>query len=531
MYSRADITLDDRMEIVSRFWRFGSEHGVVTQLAEEFRTSRRFVYDLAERVRDSLDWRQAGRRAQDHTQEELSRLRQRIRELEADCEQLSGQLAVERERAREQRFRLLLELGLCPVSEDKIAHCLESAFGSVGQVSSGWVNGQLKLAGAAALSIMRKAELCESVKEAAIDELFRHRQPILCVIDPRTLLATVPEAAENRKGETWQAVLKQYPNLEFVVSDQASGLRKGVNSCGQEIAHQYDVFHIKREIRRWLRSQEARCYEQMEKTEQARRLLEDPRLGAGARIQASVEYSQKAAALDERLLAFDWTEVIVDYLDESLTAYDARRHRIRSKAEAEALIDEVVELLRETKAINTKPLIAVIEGARPGLFVFLKVVEEKLGRIDVRWRHVRGCRRTAFNAIACAWHYHSRAHKSEKAQSAYLTALVGLQYWSKRIENFADVARQIYEALDQVVRASSAVECFNSLLRPYISVKKHLSQEFLALIALYHNTRPLKQRGNRTPLELAGVDLGDNDWVRLIEHEMKHGQAAATKNA
>lgn len=63
------------------------------------------------------------------------------------------------------------------------------------------------------------------------------------------------------QGETWQTVLKQYPNLEFVVSDQASGLRKGVNDCGREVAHQYDVFHFKREIGRWLRGQEARCYE------------------------------------------------------------------------------------------------------------------------------------------------------------------------------------------------------------------------------------------------------------------------------
>ena len=531
MYSRADITLKDRMEIVSRFWRFGEEYGTATRLAEEFRTSRRFVYDLGERVKDALDWRRAGRPPQDKTPEELAVLRQRIRELEADCEQLSGQLEVERDRAWEQRFRLLLELALCPVSEDKIAHCLEAALGSAGRVSSGWVNGQLQLAGEAALAIMRKAELREAVTEAAIDELFRHRQPILCVIDPLTLLATVPEAVENRKGETWQAVLEQYPHLEFVVSDQASGLRKGVNACGREIAHQYDIFHIKREMKRWLRSQEARCYEQMEQTEEARRLLEDPRLGAGARIQATVEYRQQAAALDERLLAFDWIEVIVEYLEESLTAYDTRRHRIRSQAEAEALIDEVLELLRETRVIKTKPLIAIIAGARPGLFTFLKVVTEKLSRIDVHWRQVRGCRRTAFNAIACAWHHHARAHRSEKAHSAYLTALIGLQYWSKRIENFAEVARQIYEALDQVVRASSAVECFNSLLRPYLSVKKHVSQGFLALIALYHNTRPLKQRGNRTPLELAGVDLGDNDWVRLIEHEMRYGQAAATQKA
>jgi hypothetical protein len=88
-----------------------------------------------------------------------------------------------------------------------------------------------------------------------------------------------------------------------------------------------------------------------------------------------IDNSQKAAALDERLLAFDWTEVIVDYLEEGLTAYDAHRHRIRSKADGEALIDEVLELLRKTKAINTKPLITIIEGARPGLFTFLKVQE------------------------------------------------------------------------------------------------------------------------------------------------------------
>lgn len=526
---RADISLDDRMEIVSRFWRFGQEYGTVTRLAEEFHTSRRFVYDLAERVKESLDWRSPGRPAEDQTAEEYAGLKQRVRELEADCEQLKGQLAVERGRARERRFRLLMELALCPVSEDKIAHCLEAAFGRDGQVSSGWVNAQLQQAGAAARAIMRKAELRNAVREAAIDELFRHRQPILCVIDPRTLMATVPQAAENRKGETWQAVLEKYPNLEFVVSDQASGLRKGANSCGREVAHQYDVFHFKREIKRWLRSQESRCYEAMEKTEQARRLSEDPRLSAGAHIQATVEYRQQAAALDEKLLAFDWIEVIVGYVEESLTAYDIRRHEIRTKAVAEAMLSEALELLRETRAINTKPLISMIEGARPGLFTFLKVLEEKLAQIEVRWRHVTGCRRTAFNAIACAWHYRPRAHLSRQGQRAYLTALVGLQYWNKRIENFADVQPQVYDALDQVVRASSAVECFNSLLRPYISVKKHVSQGFLALIALYHNTRPLKQRGNQTPFQLAGVDLGDDDWVRLIEHEMRYGQAAAAQ--
>src|SRR5262249_12472391 len=150
--------------------------------------------------------------------------------------------------------------------------------GRDGEVSVGWVNSQLQKAGQAALAILQGPKIRKSLREAAIDELFRHRQPILCVIDPQSLLATVPKAAENRKGDTWQTVLDQYPNLEFVVSDQASGLRKGVNDCLQPLAHQYDTFRFKREIGRWMRSQEARCYEAMEQVEQARRLIDYPRL-------------------------------------------------------------------------------------------------------------------------------------------------------------------------------------------------------------------------------------------------------------
>lgn len=530
MYTRTDLTLDDRLEIFSRYWRFSEDYGTVSHLAEEFRTSRQFVYDVAARVKEALDWRPAGRQEVDHRQEEIARLRHRVRELEADCDQLAGQLAIERAKPRQDRFRLLLELALCPISEDKIVRCLEAAFGHDGQVSAGWVNSQLQKAGAAALSILQKPELRKAIHEAAIDELFRHRQPILCVIDPQTLLATVPQAAENRKGETWQAVLEQYPNLEFVVSDQASGLRKGVNDCAQEIAHQYDVFHFKREIGRWLRGQEARCYELMEQVEQARRWTEHTRLLESARIQARIEHRQQAAALDERLLAFDWVELIVGYLYESLTAYDARRCRIRTKAGAEAMIDEVLGLLKEVKLINTKPLISMIEGARPGLLTFLTVLEKKLAEIKVDWRHVTGSRTAAFDALARAWQDRPQAHQSQRRQQAYLASLINLGHWSRRIENFAEVQRQVELALDSVVRASSAVECFNSLLRPYVSVKKHLSQGFLALIALYHDTRSLKQRGNQTPLQLAGVDLGDDDWVRLIEHEMKYGQAAAQQS-
>jgi len=37
MYTRAEINLDDRLEIFSRYWRFGDDYGMVSRLAEEFR--------------------------------------------------------------------------------------------------------------------------------------------------------------------------------------------------------------------------------------------------------------------------------------------------------------------------------------------------------------------------------------------------------------------------------------------------------------------------------------------------------------
>ncbi len=159
-----------------------------------------------------------------------------MRELEADCEELAGQLALERAKPRQDRFRLLLEL-----------RCV------------------------------------------------RFRKTRSCVAWRQPLAAT---ARCQRDGST-------------------------------------DVFHFKREIGRWLRGQEARCYELMEQVEQARRWTEHARLLDSARIQARIEYRQQTAVLDERLLAFDWVELIVNYLYESLTAYDTRRHVIRTKADAD----------------------------------------------------------------------------------------------------------------------------------------------------------------------------------------------------
>ena len=62
------------------------------------------------------------------------------------------------------------------------------------------------------------------------------------------------------------------------------------------------------------------------------------------------------------------------------------------------------------------------------------------------------------------------------------------------------------------------MDCFNSKLRAVQYIKKHVSQEYLWLLALKHNIEPFAhgKRKGHSPIELLGIDWGTNDWVDLV---------------
>ena len=61
--------------------------------------------------------------------------------------------------------------------------------------------------------------------------------------------------------------------------------------------------------------------------------------------------------------------------------------------------------------------------------------------------------------------------------------------------------------LKQIVRASSLVKCMNSLIRPYLFLKRADPGKFLDLLQFYFNTRKYKRsrvsdRVGKSPIEL-----------------------------
>jgi hypothetical protein len=75
--------------------------------------------------------------------------------------------------------------------------------------------------------------------------------------------------------------------------------------------------------------------------------------------------------------------------------------------------------------------------------------------------------------------------------------------------------------LHHTVRASSAVECMNSVLRMHQGRHRHVSQGMLDLKRVFWNCRPFlhgKRRG-ACPYQLLGLNLPTDDWWELLQME------------
>jgi len=80
-------------------------------------------------------------------------------------------------------------------------------------------------------------------------------------------------------------------------------------------------------------------------------------------------------------------------------------------------------------------------------------------------------------------------------------------------------SRQVDEILRHAVRASSAVECVNSVVRMHQGRPRHVSQGLLDLKRLYWNCRVFREgkRKGQRPYALLGLHLPRSDWWQLLQ--------------
>ena len=99
--------------------------------------------------------------------------------------------------------------------------------------------------------------------------------------------------------------------------------------------------------------------------------------------------------------------------------------------------------------------------------------------------------------------------------------------------NWRQLYRQVAAILSQTVRASSAVECMNSILRMHQSRHRTLTQGMLDLKRLYWNTRKFAQGSEKVSVRMSTWDsnCASTTFWTLLQGELGAALAQAKENA
>jgi hypothetical protein len=362
-----------------------------------------------------------------------------------------------------------------------------------------------------------------------LDEIFFRRRPVLMAVEPHSMAWVVGQRAADRGGETWARALACWPELTDVAADGGTGIERGLQlvvaarqrqaqatpnaPAAKPIHSRLDVFHTRRDGGRVLRQrwqQAEAAFEHAEQTERAKGRYD--RTGKDRRHfkQSKVDKAwRRALELLEQVCREE------DAWSRACAALSLIRPegRLNDRAWAE-------EELRQ--AVAELPSVAWAKVRRQLLdgrtLTFLDRLHEELARAEPD-----GGRREALAAL-WRWRRLSRQKGQAIAEAEQRAKEVLLGAVRQRLaEGWQESYRRVSAVLGDVVRASSAVECVNSVVRMHQSRHKNLSQGLLDLKRLYFNCHGFTEgkRKGRCPYQLLRLQLPSFDPWTLLQMNPK----------
>lgn len=324
------------------------------------------------------------------------------------------------------------------------------------------------------------------------------------------MTAVFCRAATDRKAATWDEQLVPFTQLEFAVSDAAKGIAAAVarraaarrdGPSAPPLEHGLDVFHTAMEAHRALARQWRRAEAAWEKAETAdAEVAEAKRQGTDARgvaQAARAAWRRAAAALEEaERLESAWGRAAC-----ALELFDTDG-RLNDRTRAEAEIAATLKDLTGPEWSKVRNFLT-----DPRSLAFLDRMHRRLEVAEPRaeWR------------AAMAWRWWLR-HGRQDASDPVTELLRGVA----RDRELDAEERTSYEpvaaVLRDTVRASSAVECMNSVLRMQQSRHRRMTQPMLDLKRLYWNCRAFRSgpRKEVCPYRALGLELPTYDFWELL---------------
>jgi hypothetical protein len=372
------------------------------------------------------------------------------------------------------------------------------------------------------------------LRQAATDEIFVGRKPVLMAVEPESLCWQVGRLSERRDGTTWAAELGRLPALEQVTRDAGTGLAKGVELVNaarrrsglSPVADQADHFHLLREGTWALRRLQGRVSRALEAAEQAdkelARVSRRGRKRTGPAATAALRWRQAEAAYDHWSAAEGaWRRV----REEALPLFTPTGE-LNTRQLGQAVVAEVLPALSGPEWAKARRQLA-----RPEVFTFLDRTQEKLASVTGE----PGVKEVLVQAEGLRRRPERTRGESPSAavcRGLLLTAAVLLGVGGEAV---CRTAEAVQRALASAWRASSLVEGINSVLRMQQARHRRLTQGLLDLKRLYWNGRRFRtgRRRGRTPYQLVGLSLPTGDWWDLLQQtpEQLRQQLSASKQA
>jgi hypothetical protein len=320
--------------------------------------------------------------------------------------------------------------------------------------------------------------------------------------------------ASDRSADSWYEQLAPFTALEFAISDAAGGIASGLDRVAEQrrsagemtpLARGLDLFHIAREARSVLKTAWREAEASWAKAEAIdARVAASKRQGRDARgvAKAATAAGRRAVGVleDTERRESAWRRARA-----ALDLFDAEG-RLNDRTRATA---EIAAALTGLDGVAWKAVRNFLRDSRST--AFLDRMHARLAEAEprVEWRE------------AMAWRWWGRHRRPGRAANPRLELVRSLAWYRTLGQAENESYARVSAVLESTVRASSAVECMNSVLRMQQSTHKRMTQPMLDLKRLYWNCHRLKsgKRKDACPYEHLGLPLPSFGFWELLQAE------------
>ena len=480
--------------------------GKVTEQAAENQCSRQTVYRHAAIVCEALEHRS------DPRYEELLAENKRLAKENCELWEVCKD-SIQFPEARQKEFAA--RAAAMGVSVSQTEELMTVVVGSAQAPSRSKLGRWVQEAGRKAGEVLKAVDQVTRnlVVCACLDEIFFRRDPVLVVVEPNSMAWVAGERTEDRSGATWHRVLRPFENVEIAVSDAGSGLQKGLRDWNAErqqagtteVQTALDIFHTNKEAQPLLASNWKKAEALWEEAEACdRKLAHCHRQGQDARGAAATAQHAWRKALN----AYHTAESEDAVWDRAKAAFSLFLSDGNPNTEAwgRQELQAVCQLLPGDRWAKVRRMLE-----DPRALTFLKRMHEQLELAEPD---------AALRAELLRLKWLHTQFRDPQVDAARLTSLIAVQ--KTLCHKLRPDWQASYERVDRVlqttVRASSAVECMNSVIRMHQARHRNLTQPLLDLKRLYWNTRRFREGKRKTasPYQLLGAKLPELDFWRLL---------------